>query len=288
MHVHHRLRLRSERREGHLLTPLGVAHLTALELPPPVFVREAAIAGFTSVGFRVAPAVPGSVEYPLKIGTQAQQELRRILRGEDVGLYDVEFVPLTPEVDVQSYAGLLEAAADLGAVSLNVSGDDPDLARLAHNFAAMCDLAGSFGLRVDLEFMRWRVCANLHDAVRLVSEAGKSNSAILLDCLHLDRSGGQPADLRDVPASFIRVCATLRRVVALAGDRSGSYRGGARATTAAGRGQPSAGGNGAGAAIRRDVHYRSTHPGDGRAVAFGLELQGRANDAGDRGTVAPS
>jgi len=186
------------------LTPLGVAHLTALELPPPIFVREAARAGFTSVGFRIAPAAPGSVEYPLKNGTQAQQELRRILQGEGVSLYDVEFVPLTPEVDVLSYAALLEAAADLGAVSLNVSGDDPDFARLTHNFAAMCDLAGSFGLRVDLEFMRWRFCANLHDAVRLLSEARKPNSAMLLDCLHLNRSGGRPAELRGVPAGFIR------------------------------------------------------------------------------------
>jgi sugar phosphate isomerase/epimerase len=186
------------------LTPLGVAHLTALELPPPVFVREAARAGFASVGFRIAPATPGSVEYPLKKGTQAQQELRRILQGEGIGLYDVEFVPLTPEVDVPSYAGLLDAAADLGAVSLNVSGDDPDFVRLTHNFAAMCDLAGSFGLRVDLEFMRWRICANLHDALRLVSAASKPNGAILLDCLHLDRSGSQPAELRGVPAGFIR------------------------------------------------------------------------------------
>jgi len=186
------------------LTPLGVSHLTALELPPPLFVREAAKAGFASVGFRIAPAAPGLVEYPLKKGTQAQQELRRILQGEGVGLYDVEFVPLTPEVDVLSYAGLLEAAADLGAVSLTVSGDDPDFARLTQNFAAMCDLAGWFGLRVDLEFMRWRVCANLRDAVRLVSAVGKPNGAILLDCLHLDRSGSKPAELRGVPVGFIR------------------------------------------------------------------------------------
>ena len=187
------------------MTPIGVAHLTALELPPPVFVREAAKAGFASVGFRIAPAAPGSVEYPLKKGTQAQQELRHLLQSEGVGLYDVEFVPLTPKVDVPSYAGLLEAAADLGAVSLNVSGDDPDFVRLTDNFAAICDLAGSFGLRVDLEFMRWRVCANLHDATRLVSAAGKPNGAIMLDCLHLNRSGSQPAELREVPAGFIRV-----------------------------------------------------------------------------------
>jgi sugar phosphate isomerase/epimerase len=187
------------------LSPLGVAHLTALELPPPVFVREAAKAGFASVGFRIAPAAPGAIEYPLKKGTRAQQELRGILQGEGVRLYDVEFIPLTPEVDVFSYAGLLEAAADLGAVSVNVSGDDPDFPRLTQTFATMCELAGSFGMRVDLEFMRWRVSANLHDAVRLVSAAGRPNGAILLDCLHLDRSGSKPTELRDVPAGFIRV-----------------------------------------------------------------------------------
>ena len=187
------------------MTPLGVAHLTALELSPPVFVREAAKAGFASVGLRVAPAAPGAVEYPLKKGTQAQQELRRILQGEGIRLYDVEFFPLTPGVDVSGYAGLLEAAADLGAVSVNVSGDDPDFLRLTQTFAAMCELAGVFGMRVDLEFMRWRICANLHDAVGLVSAAGQPNGAILLDCLHLNRSGGKSAELHDAPAGFIRV-----------------------------------------------------------------------------------
>jgi len=187
------------------LSPLGVAHLTALELPPPVLVREAAKAGFASVGLRVAPVAPGAIEYPLKMGTEAQQELRRILQGEGVRLYDVEFFPLTPEIDVQSYAGLLEASADLGAVSVNVSGDDPDFVRLTQTFVAMCELAGAFGLRIDLEFMRWRVCANLNDAVRLVSAAGQPNGAILLDCLHLNRSGSKPTELRDVPAGLIRV-----------------------------------------------------------------------------------
>ena len=37
---------------------------------------------------------------------------------------DIEFIQLTPDIDVQAFAGLFEAAADLGAMSVTVSGDD--------------------------------------------------------------------------------------------------------------------------------------------------------------------
>ena len=44
----------------------------------------------------------------------------------------------------------------------------------------MCDLAGSFGLRVGLEFMRWRIGGNLQQAAALVKCANKANGAILV------------------------------------------------------------------------------------------------------------
>ena len=186
------------------MTPLGVAHLTALELPPPDLVREAARVGFQSVGFRVHPALAGGVAYPSRAGTQAHRDLRDLLDGEGVSLNDIEFIQLTPDVDVGSFTNMLEAGAGLGAASVTVSGDDADGGRLTTNFAALCDLAGSFGLRVDLEFMRWRVVGTLEQAAAVVAGAGRSNGAILLDALHLDRSGGTPAQLRDLPPGTLR------------------------------------------------------------------------------------
>ena len=194
---------RHHRREDHLLIPLGVAHLTALELPPPDLARQAGRAGFQAVGFRLHPPMTGGVAYPSRPGTRAHQELRNVLAGEGMALNEVEFIQLTPDVDVASFAGLLEAGADLGAACVTVSGDDADWARLIANFAALCDLAASFGLRVDLEFMRWRVVGSLEQAASVIARADRPNGAVLLDALHLSRSGGAPAQLQDLPLGII-------------------------------------------------------------------------------------
>jgi sugar phosphate isomerase/epimerase len=186
------------------MSAFGLAHLTALELSPPELAREAASAGFAAIGLRVHPAMAGGVAYPLRAGSRAQRELRTILASEGVRLNEIEFIELTPSLDVRSFAPMLEAGADLGAASVTVSGDDPDPVRLTASFAALCDLAAEFGLRVDLEFMRWRVVGTLAQADAVVRHAGRPNGAVLVDALHLSRSGGAPRDVKTLPREFLR------------------------------------------------------------------------------------
>jgi sugar phosphate isomerase/epimerase len=182
---------------------LGIAHLTALELPPADLVRLSAKAGFGSVGLRVVPVAPGAPAYPTSVGTREHRALRDLLEGEGMRLNDVEFVQLTPAIDIPALAPVLEAGADLGASSLTVSGDDDDADRLAANLTALCDLAAGFGLRVDVEFMRWRAVGRLDQAVALVRAADRPNAAVLVDALHLIRSGGSSDDLAGLPPSLI-------------------------------------------------------------------------------------
>ena len=183
---------------------LAVAHLTALELAPPEWVRQAARAGFDAVGLRLNPTSAGAIAYPSVTGSAAHLALRRILADEGVSVHDVEFIPLLPGIDVASYAPMFDAAADLGACCVTVSGDDPDAGRLAANLAALCELAAQYGLRVDLEFMRWRHVGTLNQARLAVERAGSPNLAILVDALHLARSGGRPDDIRALPADRVR------------------------------------------------------------------------------------
>jgi sugar phosphate isomerase/epimerase len=186
------------------MTDLGLAHLTALDLAPVALVAEAARAGFSFIGLRVIPVTAGGPAYPTRVGTDAHRELKRSLAGEGVRLNEIEFVQLTPRVDIPALAGLFEAAADLGAVAVIASGDDDDPVRLTAHFADLCDLAQQFGLRVDLEFMRWRAIGSLPQAEAIVRGAGKANGTILVDALHLHRSGGKPGDLISIPAHHLR------------------------------------------------------------------------------------
>jgi sugar phosphate isomerase/epimerase len=186
------------------MSGLSLAHLTVLELPPSALVMEAARAGFTSVGLRVHPATVGGPAYPTRVGTEAHRDLKQILADEGMRVNDIEFIQLTPDVEVSAFAGLFEAGADLGAISVTVSGDDDDNARLTARFAGLCDLAQQFGLRADLEFMRWRAIGSLSKAEAIVRQAGKANGAILVDALHLSRCGGSPDDLIAIPDRLLR------------------------------------------------------------------------------------
>jgi sugar phosphate isomerase/epimerase len=186
------------------MSALGLAHLTALELSPPELAREAASAGFASIGLRLHPAMAGGIAYPIRSGSWAQRELRTILASEGMRLNEIEFIQLTPGLDIASFAPLLEAGAELGAVAVTASGDDTDHVHLTASFAALCDLAGEYGLRVDLEFMRWRAVGTLAQAEAIVRQAGRPNGAILVDALHLSRSGGAPGDLAAVPCELLR------------------------------------------------------------------------------------
>ena len=185
------------------LPRLSLSHLSALDLRPAELLSAAAAAGFWAVGLRLNPAAPGAISYPLRAGSAELSETRRRMNDTGVAIYDVEFVPLVPTVDIGSHEGMLAAAAELGARRLNVSGDDPDRARLVAHFARMCELAGRFGLGVDLEFMRWRHVASLADAVEVVTSAGAANGGILLDALHLFRSGGSVAEVRALKPGLI-------------------------------------------------------------------------------------
>lgn len=183
------------------MTPLSLAHLTVLEVAPPALFDLAAEAGYQNVGIRILPAAPGAVCHALDARTVAGW--RRRLAGAGVGVHDVEFLPLTPDVRVDAYRRTLALAAELGARRLNVSGDDTDIGRLAERFGRLCDLAAEVGLGVDLEFMRFRVVGNLPQALDVVTRAGRPNGRLLVDLLHLFRSGGTAQMLAQVPAHLI-------------------------------------------------------------------------------------
>lgn len=182
---------------------IGVAHLSALDLPPAVFARHAALAGFSSIGLRLSPAMPGGLAYPLRAASPALKEFQRVLAGERITVADIEFVALLPDIDITGLQWMLEAGAQLGARSLTVSGDDSDRQRLTDHFAQLCELAAPFGLRIDLEFMRWRDIPDLPSALAVVQGAAQDNGAILVDALHLYRSGGDAAMVAAVPAGLI-------------------------------------------------------------------------------------
>lgn len=176
--------------------PIGVAHFSSILLPPAEFAKAAARAGFSRVGLRLHPAFPGAPYYELPVGGSAAGELKSVLAGEGVEVFDIEFFVIDPSFDAPSMEATVAAAANIGARRLSVCGDDPDQARLVSNLSDFCSLADRYGLAVDIENMGWRVTRTFQDSVGLVKATGARNAGALVDGVHFFRNGGTLASLR--------------------------------------------------------------------------------------------
>ena len=183
---------------------LGLAHFTVLEVPPLELVSLAARIGYAAIGLRLHPAFPGSPFYELPASTAASRQMQGRLKDEGIRVHDIEFFTIGEDFSARALTGVLDAANALGAQRLSVCGDDPDRARLIASFAELCDLAAEFGMGVDLECMAWRKVASFPDALDVVVAAGRGNGGLLVDALHLSRTGGSPLDLRKAPVALIR------------------------------------------------------------------------------------
>jgi sugar phosphate isomerase/epimerase len=189
--------------------PISLAALTVLELTPPEMVDCAAEAGFSHVGIRLLPATPTEPQYDIVGDTPLLREVERRLADTGVKVLDVEIFRLKPDTRVSDYEAAIATAARLGASELLLAGNDPDEARLIDSFAAFCDLAGSYGLGADLEFMPWTDAKDLPQAARIIERTGRDNAGMLIDPFHFSRSRSRIEDIATVPPSrfhFMQFC----------------------------------------------------------------------------------
>jgi sugar phosphate isomerase/epimerase len=183
-------------------TTLSLSPLTILDAAPPDQVAAAAGAGFDAVGIRVAAAADERV-WPMLGDTPVMRETLARIADSAIEVLDVELVMLRPDLDESAALATLDAGRRLGARFVLTLGYDRDEGRLTDRFAWLCEQAADRGLRPGLEFMKYSPVRTLDAAVRIVRAAGHPAGSVLVDALHLRRSGGSPADLIGVPADLV-------------------------------------------------------------------------------------
>lgn len=168
--------------------PLSLAHLCELESAPHALIELAAGAGFASVGLRTHRATAGGLEYPLARSPE-QAELRARAGATGTTVLYIELISLGEATRAADYRPMFAAGAAIGASRVAVAGDSADLRLVGAKMAEICDLSRAFGIAVDLEFMPFRAVRTLDDAVEVVTRADRENAHILIDALHVFRSG---------------------------------------------------------------------------------------------------
>ncbi|NRP95933.1 Xylose isomerase-like TIM barrel [Marinobacterium sp. xm-g-59] len=189
-------------------TPLGLAHLSALDLPPPQFIRAAAEAGFESVGLRFVAVNDVTPGYPLMSDAKMLRETKSALAETGLRVNDVEFLKFEPTTDPGSFDALIETAAELGAKSIITAPYDDDLTRLGDNLGQFADLTAAKGIQAVLEFFPWTVINDLASCWALVQNSSE-HLGILVDSLHFNRSNSSIELLKSIPADrlpFAQLC----------------------------------------------------------------------------------
>ncbi len=118
------------------------------------------------------------------------------LRQTGTVALDVEPVILSSDGDPGD--ALIDAAIEIGAQFVLVASRQPVTPSLVDRFGSLCDRAAVGGITVVMEFLPIFAVASLSQALSVVADAARPNSGVLIDTLHLSRSGGSAKDLEGV------------------------------------------------------------------------------------------
>lgn len=121
-------------------------------------------------------------------------------RAADAGLaiLDIEVIWLKPGADDPAHFAAIDAGAAIGARNVLIVSSDDEAGRAAAKLNRLGNHAAAAGLRACLEFAAFTTVGSIESAVALIDAADCNNLGLLIDPLHLARTGGSPADLAEV------------------------------------------------------------------------------------------
>jgi len=180
---------------------LSLDCMTLTNTRPVDLIRSAKIAGFDLVSLWLQPPS----RFPLQLVTPAmEKDCVAVLADSGVHVHSLEVFDLSSAEVIKSYRPALELGARLGAKSaVAIHVRNPDRAAVAAVLAAFVELAGEFGLGVNIEPLAMCQTSTLAQAGDLIRAAGV-DAGIVFDVYHLVRTGGTVQDVRAVDPALIR------------------------------------------------------------------------------------
>jgi sugar phosphate isomerase/epimerase len=122
---------------------------------------------------------------------------------------DVEAIWIQPGPLDPAHLRILDIGLAVGAANALVVSSDADASATAEKFAALCAHVAGTPLRVALEFGLFTEVKTIHAANAILDEVNHPSAALLVDTLHLSRSGGTAADVAATPRrrlTYAQIC----------------------------------------------------------------------------------
>jgi sugar phosphate isomerase/epimerase len=186
---------------------LGVEMLCVFGMPPVEYVHLVADLGchFITTGIvGFAPLkVLGYQPFSLRDDTALRADLLTAMDERGVSIALGEGLLIASGVDVRSYALDLDIMAELRIPRINTVSLEPDRARTFDELAALTELAADRGILTSVEPVPGLAIADLPTAMAAVEHVGRKELSLLIDTMHVARSGARPEDLRSLPTERI-------------------------------------------------------------------------------------
>ena len=191
---------------------LGIEMLSVFGMPPVDYVQLVADLGCRYIttgldGFVLKQL--GYQPFSLRDDPALRRELLAAMDDRGVSLSLGEGLLIAPGVDVRSYAADLDVMAELRIPRINTVSLEPDRARTFDELAVLTELAAERGIVTSVEPVPGLAVADLPTAMAAVEYVGREEITLLIDTMHVARSGATPDDLRSLPAEkigYVQLC----------------------------------------------------------------------------------
>lgn len=185
---------------------LAIEFISTLGMNPVEAIALAADLGVTRMGIAPAPITAnphGFAPWDLRADPALVRATREAAREHGVEFALGEGFLIMPGLAMADAEPLLDLMAELGAPVVNAVSIEQDRSRAIAEFALFAEMAAARGLVATLEFMPLMWPQTLGEALEFIAASSAPNARLLLDAMHVYRSGADTADIAALDPALI-------------------------------------------------------------------------------------
>ncbi|MCE7795429.1 sugar phosphate isomerase/epimerase [Sphingobium sufflavum] len=185
---------------------IGLDFISVLGLPPLDYIALAARLGYTDIGIAPGPVVSVPDLFPawtLRDNPGLIRDVRAAVADHGLHIAVGEGFFLLPGGDVAASAADLDLLAEVGAPRCTIVSFEGDRALAFDRLAQFAELATARGLGAQIEFVPGLGIGDLPTALAAVEHVGRPDFGLVIDAMHLFRSGASAADVAALDPAII-------------------------------------------------------------------------------------
>jgi sugar phosphate isomerase/epimerase len=185
---------------------LGIENISVFGLPPVEFVNLAADLGCQCISTGLTSFDFGVCDYPqfsLRDDLALRREMKAAMRDRGIAISLGEGLTIRPGVGARDHEADLDLFCELGVEVINTVSMDPDLGRTFDEFAVMAEMVASRGKHTTTELAPSLTVGDLPTALAAVRHVGRPEFNLLIDTMHVIRSGSTIADVAALDPALI-------------------------------------------------------------------------------------